>query len=261
MPNNEEVNTISVKAPAFMETACAGWFQIMEAQFHLRKITVDDTKFYHVLSSLPAETVARIDSTTLSEKKYETLKNEIVAMYEKTKPELFDKLTSSTPMTGRPSLYLEEIRKTASKLGVGDDLVRHKFIQSLPPAISPVLAAQKDIAIGQIGKLADELMPFAQTQSQVFMAQPSTSPNHNNGYQQQKHQGQQQHYKDQQTIPFGLRPFNSSQRQQVCRSHIFFGTKARTCKPWCKWPNKSQCDVQASSRPSSRNSSPIPENH
>lgn len=38
-------------------------------------------------------------------------------------------------MTGRPSLFLEEVQRIAAKVGVSEDLVKHKFIQALPTSI------------------------------------------------------------------------------------------------------------------------------
>lgn len=248
--NISAVQYLAIKAPTFMETAVMGWFQIMEAQFYLRKITTDETKFYHVLSALPAETVGRLSEPILIDKNYISLKAEVIDMFEKTKPELFEKLISNTPMTGRPSIYLEEIRKTATKVGVGGELVRHKFIQSLPSAISPVLAAQKDLSISQIGKLADELMPFVHNTVNEVTSYPVNNAHPNNN--STKINKASTH------IPFGLRPFGETQKPQVCRAHIYFGAKAKYCKPWCKWPEKSNCQMQANSRPQSRSNSPTP---
>ena len=61
---------INIKTPEFMETAVNGWFSILEAQFHLRNITAFTTKFYTVISSLPAEVVAKIPIRILESKKY-----------------------------------------------------------------------------------------------------------------------------------------------------------------------------------------------
>ena len=47
---DEPVQHVSVKPPAFMESAVQGWFAIMQAQFHLSKITNNTTRFYHVLA-------------------------------------------------------------------------------------------------------------------------------------------------------------------------------------------------------------------
>ena len=121
-----------VRPPPFMETAVSGWFAIINAQFHLANISDSVTKFYHVLSSLPAD-VARVDPTVIAGQDFARLKEAVIELFEKTKPELFEKLISKSVMTGRPSEFLGDLRVVASKVGVGDDLVRHKFIQSLPP--------------------------------------------------------------------------------------------------------------------------------
>ena len=165
-----------VRPPPFMETAVSGWFAIINAQFHLANISDSVTKFYHVLSSLPADVVARVDLTVIAGQDFARLKEAIIEMFEKTKPELFEKLISKSVMTGRPSEFLGDLRDVASKVGVGDDLVRHKFIQSLPPAMSTVLAAQRDLTLSQMGKLADELVPLVQKQSVTVAAHPVENP-------------------------------------------------------------------------------------
>ena len=48
----------------------------------------------------------------------------------------------------------------ASKVGVGDELVRYKFIQALPLEITPVIAAIKNASLIELGTLAGEIGPF-----------------------------------------------------------------------------------------------------
>ena len=43
---------------------------------------------------------------------------------------------NETSLTGRPSMFLHELMSLANKVGVGEDLVRHRFIQALPAAIA-----------------------------------------------------------------------------------------------------------------------------
>ena len=144
----------------FMETAASAWFQIIEANLKLKRITVGETKYFHVLASLPPTLVARLSPQILETHDYDEIKAGVIAMHERTKPELFSKLIAKTTMSGRPSSYLQELNEIASKVGVADDLVRHQFIQALPSTISIVLAAQKDLTLPQLGKLADELSPL-----------------------------------------------------------------------------------------------------
>ena len=55
-----ETNAVSLKLPAFWEAQPAVWFLQAEAQFHIRKITEDTTKYYYVVSSLDQHTSSRI---------------------------------------------------------------------------------------------------------------------------------------------------------------------------------------------------------
>ena len=233
--------SIAIKAPQFMESAAAGWFAIIEAQFHLRNITISSTKFYHVLAALPPDVVVNLNSQILDNKNYEELKKAVISNYEKTKPELFEKLITNTKLTGRPSLYLQELLTVARKVGVGEELVKHRFIQSLPATIAPVIAAQHDLPLARLGSMADELIPLVQntTANQVARTMDkqetstaSTVANKN-------------------SVPLGLKPFHANQKPQVCRGHLYYGAKSRSCKPWCKWPEKRDCNILPNSRPAS----------
>ena len=51
------IEHVTIKMPEFMESSVKGWFQILEAQFTLKGVTVSATKFLHVLATLPANIV------------------------------------------------------------------------------------------------------------------------------------------------------------------------------------------------------------
>ena len=272
----------SIKPPAFMDTAVEGWFAIMDAQFHLARITSAQSKFYHVLAALPPDTVSRLAPDVLSKATFEDLKQAVINLYAQSKPELFERLISKTQMTGRPSTFLHELRDTASKVGVSDDLVRHKMIKSLPPSVGAVLAAQRDLTLTQLGQLADELVPLMQSSCMVAQPysgrqsrgrSPSSDRSPSDRYESNRasrfsdsraHAPSQfntePRYRSRQYSPHpdhpddvsvGLRPFRYGQRPKVCRAHIYFGIEARTCKPWCQWPDKIDTQMQPSSRASS----------
>ena len=142
-------------------------------------------------------------------------------------------------------MNLQELISIARKVGVGDDLVRHWFVQSLPQSISPVIAAQQDLDLTRIGKMADELLPLLssevnQVQSNLNSRGPTKRPTDHSTVQPSR-------------IPVGLRPFRDGQRPNVCRGHIYYADRSRTCKPWCRWDNKARCKVL----PNSRGSSPF----
>lgn len=239
-------SNLNISAPEFMETAVNGWFKVIESQFHLKNISADKSKFHNIMAALPANVVARLPPDVLETTSYEKLKEAIVVMYEKSKPELLDKLMKSSSISGRPSAFLQELITLAAKLNVGEDIIRHKFLQALPSNIAPVIASQKEASLSALGSLADELMPLLQNQNVMAV---STEPTRNKRTRSTKEKENSDDSRYQ--TPMGLRPYNRNQRQKVCRPHIFYGPNAKYCKPWCKWPKKNNIKILPTSRPSS----------
>ena len=252
---------VSIKPPAFSETSPALWFKIVEAQFSIRGISQTQTKYYHALANLPTEILDNVPPEIIEGENYDDLREAVISFYEQTKPELFAKLISSTGMTGRPSAYLRRLQQVASKVKVGEDLVRHQFIKSLPSTIAPVVAAQSSLSLTQLGAMSDELMPLHSQINNVNNEPKSPATrdfvcsNSNHGNSNPRH--------NQSSHP-GLRPFHPDQKPKIYRGHIFYADNSRTCKSWCKYPNKNNCSVQpssrSSSRASSRSSSPVSRN-
>lgn len=93
---------VNLKGSQFIEMSVAGWFTIIEVQFLLRKITVEDTKFYTIISTLPHKAVTILPASILQYKDYEQLKQSVLSAYEMTKPELLEKLMKTTTVSGHP---------------------------------------------------------------------------------------------------------------------------------------------------------------
>lgn len=274
----------NLKLPEFTAFNAGLWFRLVETQFKLKKITTSTGKFLNTIPYLPAETLGKLPEDIFEHENYENLKESVKALFEKSKPELFEKLISSSSMTltGRPSVFLSELQNLAGKVGVGDDLVKHKFLQALPVTISPVLISMNGVSLTDLGKLADEILPYSQEKhSRVNNLDYMAVNSHNNldcmavnsrnnfeypaknNFQNNKRSApyttNRQSYKPSydntnSQIPIGLRPFSEGQRPKVCRSHLYFGDRARTCKPWCIFPANPGLKMMPSSRPAS----PIP---
>lgn len=84
----------------------------------------------------------------------------MIKAQERTKLEMFTDLISNTKITGRPSDYLRDLLFTASKVEVFEELVPHLFIQGLPQAITPALAAATSHTLSELGALSDKILPF-----------------------------------------------------------------------------------------------------
>ena len=228
-PTVPSLSSVQVKPPPFLPTNPAAWFVIMEAQFHLANITASKTQFYHSLSALPPEVVSQLSSSELTSQDYDELKKKVIELHEASKPEILDSFLRDRPLTGKPSHYLKEMQRLATKAGIGDDLVRHKFQQALPSNLAPIIATQKSTPLSDLGKLADELYSFS-ANSMAINRVPHKIPSSSSGQ------------------ITSLTPFHPDQRPQVCRAHVFFANNAKTCRNWCRWPNKSNCKIVQSAR-------------
>lgn len=58
--NKDQQNAVSLKLPAFWTSQPQVWFEQAEAQFHIRQITADATKYYYVVSALDQEAAGHI---------------------------------------------------------------------------------------------------------------------------------------------------------------------------------------------------------
>lgn len=240
---------VSIKVPPFIQSQPGTWFLILEAQFNIASITTATTRFYHALSNLPVDTVSNLDEEVLRAADYDALKEAVKKYHEQSRGEVFESFLRSTPLTGKPSHYLMEMRKMAKKVGVGEEMVRHRFQQALPANLAPVIATQKTLPLDDLGALADELVPLLK--GEAVCAVTPHPPHENKPRQAYKPAGSSK--------SLTLVPFAEGQLPKVCRSHLFFGAKARNCRPWCQWPDKATCNVtqsRAASPATSRSASP-----
>ena len=263
-PDDEvKVQKIAIRAPTFTENSPSNWFRSMEAQFKLNGITKSTTKHLYVLSMLTTDVMDNVPDEILEGKSYKDLKSSIIDFYTKSKAEMFERLLSKTAMTGRPSAYLRSIQKIGKNIGISDDLLRHKFVQNLPPNIGTALAAQKSLTLTEMGKMADDLVPtFDVSHINTVSNNSNWTPhsasknfNYNSSSSSNNYRNNGRDYDSNQSnnnIPIGLRPYGSTQKPKICRAHLYFADKARTCKPWCRFPGpKKNLSMQPSSRASS----------
>lgn len=128
---------MNIKTPKSIEIAINGCFSIIEAQFHLRNVNTNNTKFYMMIVSLPAYMVAKIPPFILESQNYEELKKTITKSHERMKPEFLKKLISTATITERPSAYLQEMLPVVKHLHISNDIVLHDFLQALLQSIVP----------------------------------------------------------------------------------------------------------------------------
>ncbi|CAM1295428.1 Uncharacterised protein g1277 [Pycnogonum litorale] len=251
----DSVHHIAIRPPPFDEQSATRWFWILEAQFQLSKITSTRTKFNYAISSLPICTLSKIPDAVAESFDYGILKSTVLAVYEKSKPEMFERLVSKQNISfEKPSLFLLELKKLGTQLNVGEDLIRHKFLTALPDSIRPVLLANNDTPLDELARIADTLIAYQKYSNvdiQSIQSKSNCTFSDNAANVNPEHGGGQSRYVKQSYTPRSLQPFHQNQKPKVCRGHIFFGVNARTCTNWCVWPNKDNINVLPQSRAAS----------
>ena len=95
--------------------------------------------------------MCKLQPNILQVEEYEKLKEAMVALHEKSKPKMLDKLMSSI-LTEKPTFYLNELMTLATKIGVITLYVIYLF------KLRPVLAVRIDLETERLGKITDDLL-------------------------------------------------------------------------------------------------------
>ena len=183
--NQQRINAVSLQIPQFSEAIASTWFIILEAQFKASKITSEVTQFYQTLAHLPPEVVVRLSPTETSSENYTSLKNAVINLFSQSNIEMFHQLLSNRPLMGKPSLFLRDMLQTASRIGVGDNIVRIRFIDSMPFPLRATLAAQTSLSLENLGMLANDLHKMHSSNAEAnFYKTEAPAQNFKNFYQQ-----------------------------------------------------------------------------
>ena len=155
------VNATALSAPAFWTTNPSAWFVRLEASFetHSPPITVDKTKFNHVIKLVGSSTSLRVLSVIESPPetgKYNALKTALLAAFETTQ---FQKDTALLKMTGlgdrRPSELLQYMR---SQNKDPETLFRALFLNQLPLECQRIVNRTQEPDLAKVAAMADRVL-------------------------------------------------------------------------------------------------------
>ena len=136
-------NAAFLKLPEFWETSAAAWFAQAEAQFALRGITDDDTRYYHVVSALGSSTAARTVGFITSPPaldKYGKFKAHLLKTFDLSRSERARRLFAIQGLgDSKPSEHMEMM---LNLLGTEEPnfLFIELFLRHMPPHVQTALA-------------------------------------------------------------------------------------------------------------------------
>ena len=223
---------VALKLPAFWTSCPEAWFAQAEAQFDIRKISVDSTKYSYVVSALDTDTATRALSILKSppaDDKYDAIKNFLISAYGLSDSERASALFKCAGLgDSKPSELMD---KMLALLGTHEPclLFRHLFMQQLPEFVRTPLATSPETDCRKLALEADKyyasgrqpsLTPLPATSSPApvssveSVSQPSSSPR---------------------ARPPSARVTPSS---TVCWFHRRFGSKAKRCLLPCQFASQ-----------------------
>lgn len=160
------ISSVSIKLPPFWATRPEVWFRQVEAQFATRNpaITIDLTKFNHVVAALDNVTAGEVEAIILSpppHDQYDALKAALINAFGKTQTSKDMELLSLSGLGDRKPSSL--LRHMESLNGDPQTLLRALFLAQLPMEVRRVLAGSSTTELTDLAKEADAIMEAGST--------------------------------------------------------------------------------------------------
>ncbi|CAN7979481.1 unnamed protein product [Ixodes pacificus] len=171
------------RLPPFWPKNPTVWLMQVEAQFRLRHITSQETRYLHTVSSLPAdvaEELADILATPDPVNPFDQLKAAILDRKTESERSRLQQLLNTEELGDRrPSQLLHRMRQLlgAQNPDPNNHLLRELFLQRLPSTMVPVLAAAEGMSLDTLAELADRVADYSRAPgiSAVANGTPATT--------------------------------------------------------------------------------------
>ncbi|KAL7868664.1 hypothetical protein SRHO_G00100480 [Serrasalmus rhombeus] len=214
-------NAVSLKLPEFWESSASAWFAQTEAQFALRQITADETKYYYVVSALGNSTASRVVSLLKRPpltRKYETLKEHLLKTFKLSDTERASRLFSLRGLgDSKPSELMDRMLDLLGD-NKPDFLFLHLFLRQLPAHVRAALANTASTDCRELAAEADRCF-LASQQPCAAALLPA---------------GAVSEVPDDHMLIAVAAP-HQQRSSGVCYYHARFGPKAKRCRSPCSF--------------------------
>ncbi|KAJ8410472.1 hypothetical protein AAFF_G00193760 [Aldrovandia affinis] len=155
------MHAVALKLPEFWQEHAAVWFAQAEAQFALRGITQEDTKYFYVVAALNSSTASRVLSLLQDPPeadKYLALKQLLLETFELSEPERARKLLTLPGLgDSKPSELMDHM---LTLLGNHQPcfIFRELFMQQMPSQVRAALAGSPVKDLRALAREADKVL-------------------------------------------------------------------------------------------------------
>ena len=235
-------SAVSVKLPPFWPDKTGLWFAQAEAQFAIKGITVDKTKFSYVVSMLDTKIAVHamdIIENPPDNDAYGTLKTRLTTTFSITDSEKANRILDMSGLGDKtPSQCLSDMLMLVPKDQEPGFLFRQVFLRLLPVEVQTQLAQST-----KTGTKAEDLRGLA-TEADKYFASAGARISSVSG----------KSYTDES----GSQSVNATSDRQLCFYHRRFGKNAKKCQRPCTWitklpaPSNTTMSNQGNSQPGRR---------
>lgn len=152
---------VSVKLPDFWKNDPNMWFAQAEAQFHLARITQDETKFWHIVAKIDQSVICHISdlvNTPPDINKYKAVKERLIARFALSPQARIEQLLGSSDLGDlRPSHLLARMQEIATGLNVDESIMKTLFLQRIPSHARAILSIS-DGSLSKLAEMADRML-------------------------------------------------------------------------------------------------------
>ena len=220
-----DIQAVSLKLPTFWTSSPEAWFCHAEAQFTIRKIVQDTTKYHYVVASLDSETANRALSLLTAPpdtNKYQKLKDFLISAFKLSESERATALFSLNGLgDSKPSELMDKMLALISP-HEPCFLFRYLFMQQLPDFVRVPLASSPEVDCRKLALQADLLYNSGKHQSVSAVAVSSAPVS--------------------KPVPAQQTSARRSHEDPLCWYHSRYGDKAKRCAPPCARYSKPQND-------------------
>ena len=245
-----DTSAVSIKLPPFWPADSELWLAQVEAQFAIRNITAQATKFYHVVGSLSTDVATEVRDILLNPDPtapYDTLKEALLKRTAMSDEKRLQELLNREEIGDRkPSQILRRMEQLAGGQNIEKKFMRSLFLKKLPTSVQQIAAAAGDaVPLTELATMADSIVEVTGECAQVSAV--SKPVDHSADINQLKTDMAElksmfasimELSSKPRSVSRGRSPYRQKRdpaKHPYCWYHFKFKDKATRCEPPCAW--------------------------